>query len=575
MNNSQIAGVFEKIAGLLSLKDESTFTIRAYQRAARTIEHLPTELSQMVKEESDLRQIPGIGEAISAKIRELVATDRLEYMERLRAEFPDGILALMDVPGIGPKTALRITTEVGVSSVAELEEAIVEGRLASMPRLGAKTAENILRHIRSERTKDRRIPIGRAMRAAEQVIAALREACPGLHRIEAAGSLRRWRETIGDVDIMGTADDPAAVIDAFVQLPIVDEVLAHGPTKGSVVLHGGLQVDLRMVEAESYGALIQYFSGSQQHNIRLRELANRMGLSLNEYGITDLSTGQMEKFAEEADFYARLGLQYIPPELREGLWEVEAAARGALPALVEVGDVRGDLHRHTTEGDGRDPLHVMVDRARSRGLEYLAIIDHSVGQGTANGLDGERLLRHAANVRALDAQLSDIRLLTGSEVDIHADGSLDYPDEVLAMLDVVVASVHSAMGQDRETMTARILRAIRNPHVHIIGHLTTSVQDGREPIDVDLEAVFRAAAETGTALEINAAPDRLDLKDTQVLRARELGAPLVVSTDAHAAEHMDNMRFGVAVARRGWCRPEDILNTRTADGFLAFLRGEG
>ena len=575
MNNSQIAGVFEKIAGLLSLKDESTFTIRAYQRAARTIENLPTELSQMVKEESDLRQIPGIGEAISAKIRELVATDRLEYMEKLRAEFPDGILALMDVPGIGPKTALRITTEVGVSSVAELEEAIVEGRLSAMPRLGAKTAENILRHIRSERTKDRRMPIGRAMSAADQVMEALREACPGLHRIDAAGSLRRWRETIGDVDIMGTADDPAAVIDAFVQLPIVDEVLAHGPTKGSVVLHGGLQVDLRMVEGESYGALIQYFSGSQQHNIRLRELANRMGLSLNEYGITDLSTGQMEKFSEEADFYARLGLQYIPPEIREGLWEVEAAARGALPTLVEVGDVRGDLHRHTTEGDGRDPLYVMVDKARSRGLEYLDIIDHSVGTGIADGMDNERLLRHAANVRALDAQLPDIRLLTGSEVDIRADGSMDYPDEILAMLDVVVASVHSAMGQDRETMTARIVRAMHNPHVHIIGHLTTRLLGGREPIDVDVEAVFRAAAETGTALEINAAPDRLDLKDTQVMRARELGASLVISTDAHAAEHMDNMRFGVAVARRGWCRPEDILNTRPAAGFLAFLRGEG
>ena len=575
MNNAQIAEIFEKIAGLLSLKEESTFTIRAYQRAARTIEHLPTELSQLVKEESDLRQIPGIGEAISAKIRELVTTDRLEYMEGLRAEFPDGILALMDVPGIGPKTALRICNEMGISSVEELEQAIVEGRLSAMPRLGEKTAENILRHIRSQRTKDRRIPIGRAMSAADQVITALRAACPGLQRIDAAGSLRRWRETIGDVDIMGTADDPAAVIDAFVELPVVDEVLAHGPTKGSVVLHGGLQVDLRMVEGDSYGALIQYFTGSQQHNIRLRELANRMGLSLNEYGITDLSTGNIEKFADEADFYARLGLQYIPPELREGLWEVEAAGRGAVPPLVEVGDVRGDLHCHTYESDGRDSLHVMVDAARSRGYEYAAITDHSVGRGIANGLSEERLARHVANVRALDAELTDIRVLTGSEVDIRADGSMDYPDEILAMLDVVVASVHSAMGQDRETMTARIVRAIRNPHVNVIGHLTTRLLGEREPIDVDVESVFRAAAETGTALEINASPERLDLKDTHVLRARELGVPLVICSDSHAAEHMDNMRFGVAVARRGWCRADDILNTRPVAGFLAFLRGEG
>ena len=575
MNNSQIAAVFEKIAGLLSLKEESTFTIRAYQRAARTIEHLPTELSQLVSEESDLRQIPGIGEAISAKINELVTTGRLEYMEGLKAEFPDGILALMDVPGIGPKTALRISKEMGISSVEELEQAIVEGRLSAMPRLGEKTAENILRHIRSLLTKDRRIPIGRAMSAAEQVIATLRAACPGLHHIDAAGSLRRWRETIGDVDIMGTADNPAAVIDAFVDMPTVDEVLAHGSTKGSVVLHGGLQVDLRMVDQDCYGALIQYFTGSQQHNIRLRELANRMGLSLNEYGVTDVSTGHVEKFTDEAGFYARLGLQYIPPELREGLWEVETAARGALPALLEVGDVRGDLHCHTNESDGRDPLPVMVEAARSRGYEYVAITDHSVGRGIANGLSEERLARHVSDVRALDARLNNICVLTGSEVDIRADGSLDYPDEILAILDVVVASVHSAMGQERETMTARIVRAMHNPHVNVIGHLTTRLLGERDPIDVDVEAVFRAAAETGTALEINASPERLDLKDTHVMRARELGVPLVICSDSHAAEHMDNMRFGVAVARRGWCRAEDILNTRPVASFLAFLRGEG
>ena len=576
MNNSEIAGVFEKIAGLLSLKkEESTFTVRAYQRAARTIEKLPTEVSQLVSEEADLRQLPGIGEAISAKIRELVTTGRLEYMERLKAEFPDGILAMMDVPGIGPKTALRITQDMGISGVDELEQAIVDGRLAAMPRLGEKAAENILRHIRSQRTKDRRIPIGKAMSAADQVIGALREACPGLRRIEAAGSLRRWSETIGDVDVMGAADDPAAVVDAFVSLPIVDEVLAHGPTKGSVVLHGGLQVDLRMVEEAGYGALIQYFSGSREHNILLRDWANRHGLSLNEYGITDLGTGKLEKFADEVAFYARLGLQFIPPELREGLREVEEAARFALPTLIELGDVRGDLHFHTTESDGRDTLEAMVDAARCRGYEYIAITDHSVGRGIANGLSEERLTRHVANVRALDAQMPDIRALTGSEVDIRADGSLDYPDEALATLDVVVASIHSAMGQDRETMTARIVRAIRNPHVNVIGHLTTRLLGEREPIDVDVDAVFRAAADTGTALEINAAPDRLDLKDTHVQRARELGAKLVISTDAHAVEHVDNMRFGVAVARRGRCGRDDVMNTRPAAGFLAFLRGEG
>ena len=571
MNNSQVSEVFEKIAGLLELKGESVFTIRAYQRAARTIEHLPTELAQMIKEEEDLRQIPGIGAAISSKITELVTTGQLEYMENLKGEFPDGILTLMDVPGIGPKTALRISTEMGISTVEALEQAILEGKLATMPRLGKKTAENILRHIRSLRTKDQRIPLGRALSVAEQVIGALKEACPGIRQIDAAGSLRRWRETIGDVDIMGTADDPAGVIDSFVELPMVEEVLVHGPTKGSVVVHGGLQVDLRMVDDDSYGALIQYFSGSQQHNIRLRDFANKMGLSLNEYGITTVKTGQVEKFTDERSFYARLGLQFIPPELREGLWEVEMASRQAIPSLVELEDIRGDLHCHTNESDGRDPLATMVDAARAKGYEYVGITDHSAGRGIANGLSEERLIQHMHDIWALDRSLSDIKVLAGSEVDIRSDGSLDYPDELLAQLDVVVASVHSAMGQEREQMTDRIIKAMHNPHVDIIGHLTCRLLGERDPVEVDVEAIFKAAADTGTALEINASPERLDLKDIHVLRARELGVPLIISTDSHATEHLDFMRLGVAVARRGWCQAGDILNTRPVAEFLSFL----
>ncbi|MDA0988604.1 MAG: DNA polymerase/3'-5' exonuclease PolX [Chloroflexi bacterium] len=572
MNNSEVSKVFEKIAGLLELKGESVFTIRAYQRAARTIEHLPTELAQMIKEEKDLRQIPGIGEAISSKIKEMVTTGQLEYLENLKGEFPDGILALMDVPGIGPKTALRISTEMGISTVDALEEAIVEGRLATMPRLGEKTAENILRHIRSLRTKDQRIPIGRALGVAEQVISALKRACPGIHQMDAAGSLRRWQETIGDVDIMGTSDDPAGVIDSFVGLSMVEEVLVHGPTKASVVVHGGLQVDLRMVDDDSYGALIQYFTGSQQHNIRLREFANRMGLSLNEYGITDVKTGRVEKFTDEGSFYTRLGLQFIPPELREGLWEVDMATRQELPSLVEVKDIKGDLHCHTNESDGRDQLESMVNAARAKGYEYVAITDHSAGRGIANGLSEERLKQHMQNIWDLDRSLSDIKILTGSEVDIRSDGSLDYTDEILAQLDIVVASVHSAMGQEREKMTDRIVMAMHNPHVDIIGHLTTRLLGERDPVDVDVEAVFKTAVETGTALEINASPERLDLKDIHVMRARELGVPLIISTDAHATEHLDSMRFGVAVARRGWCRSADILNTRPVGEFLSFLR---
>jgi len=574
MNNVQIAEVFGRIAGLLELKGESVFTIRAYQRAARTIEHLPTGLAQLVKEEEDLRKIPGIGAAISSKIHELVTTGLLEYFEELKGEFPDGILALMDVPGIGPKTAMRISKEMGISTVEALEQAIVEGRLATLPRLGEKTAENILRHLRSLRTKDRRIPLGRALSIAEQVTGALREACPGIHQIDAAGSLRRWRETIGDIDIMGTAEDPAGVINSFVKLSMVEEVLVHGPTKASVVVHGGLQVDLRMVEDDGFGALIQYFTGSQQHNIRLRDFANKMGLSLNEYGITDVKTGRVEKFTDEGSFYARLGLQLIPPEIREGLWEVEMAAREALPTLVELKDIRGDLHCHTNESDGSEPLESMVTAARQRGYEYVAITDHSAGRGIAKGLSDGRLRQHMANIWSLDRSLEDIKVLAGSEVDIRSDGSLDYPDELLAQLDVVVASVHSAMGQEREKMTERIIKAMHNPHVDIIGHLTCRLLGTRDPVDLDVEAIFKAAVETATALEVNASPERLDLKDVHVLRARELGVPLVISTDAHASEQLDSMRFGVAVARRGWCQAEDILNTRPVGEFLSFLRRE-
>ncbi|MBI4282458.1 MAG: DNA polymerase/3'-5' exonuclease PolX [Chloroflexi bacterium] len=571
MNNAQIAKVFENIANLLELQGDSAFKIRAYQRAARTIEHLPVELSQLLNEEKDLRRIPGIGEAIESKIQELVATGRLEYLEKLIGEFPEGILALMDVPGVGPKTAMRISKEMGISTVEALEQAIVEGRLATLPRLGEKTAGNILRHIRSLRTKDQRIPLGRALPIAEQVIGALRQTCSGIQHIDAAGSLRRWQETIGDIDIMGSAEDPEEVINCFVELPLVEEVLVHGPTKASVVVHGGLQVDLRMVEGSSYGALIQYFTGSKQHNILLREFANRMGLSLNEYGIAHVKTEQVERFADERSFYARLGLQFIPPELREGLREVEMAARQALPTLVELKDVRGDLHCHTNESDGHDSLESMVEAARLRGYEYVAITDHSVGRGIASGLSEERLIQQLARIRSLDRSLLDIKVLAGSEVDIRSDGSLDYPDELLSQLDVVVASVHSAMGQERGKMTDRIVRAMHNPHVDVVGHLTCRLMGEREPVDLDVEAIFKAAVETSTALEVNASPERLDLKDIHVLRARELGVPLVISTDAHATEHLDNMRFGVATARRGWCQAGDILNTRPLGEFLPLL----
>ncbi len=389
--------------------------------------------------------------------------------------------------------------------------------------------------------------------------------------MQAVGSLRRWKETIGDVDIMCTADDPAHVMDTLVGLPVVREVLVHGLKKSSVFVDPGIQIDMRVVEPESFGAMLQYFTGSQQHNIRLRDYANQQGLSLNEYGITDLQQNTLEKYADEASFYERLGLDFIPPEIREGLREIDLAKEGTLPALVETSDIKGDLHVHTEWSDGRDPIHEMIAAAADLGHQYVAITNHSSGRGIANGLSNERLLEQMTILRSMKER-TDIKVLHGSEVDIRSDGSLDYPDHLLAELDIVVASVHSSLGQDSEHMTARIIAAMNNPHVTIIGHPTGRLLGSREAAEVDMEALFKAALETGTAMEINSAPERLDLKDTHIMRAQQLGVPLVISTDSHSHTHLDKMRFGVASARRGWCEPKHILNTLPAEEFLGYIR---
>ena len=571
MDNSRIAEVFENVAGLLEMRGDSTFTIRAYQRAARTIERLPTELQHMVRQGQDLQEIPGIGKAISDKISELVSTGRLGYLDGLKAEFPEGILELMHIPGLGPKTTMRVWKELGVTSVPELEQAITEGKLASLPRLGAKAADNILRHIQFARSGGDRTPIGQAMAIADRVTAALREQCPGISRLEPAGSLRRFEETIGDIDLVCTATDPEQVLDALVGLPDVAEVLGHGGTKASVLLNDGVQIDLRVVMDGQFGSLLQYFTGSQQHNIRLREHANKLGLSLNEYGLTDAATGEVEAFVSEEGLYERLGLQHIPPELRVGLGELDVALQHAIPDLVQQAHIMGDLHVHTDWSDGRDPMEAMVATAKQRGLQYVAITDHSAGRGIANGLSPERLTNHIAQVREIDKNAGGIRVLAGTEMDIRADGTLDYTDEVLRELDWVIGSIHSAMGQDSETMTSRIIKAMHNPYVSVIGHLTTRLIGERQPISADFEAIFQAAADTGTALEINASPQRLDLKDVHIHRARELGVPLVLSTDAHTMEGLSNTRYGVAVARRGWCESRHIVNTLPTADFLSYL----
>jgi len=570
VKNSEVAQAFQDIADLLDLKGENVFKIRAYQKASRAIEHYPRELKVMIDEGKDLKNIPGVGEAIAKKATELITTGKLGYYENLKAEFPEGVTNLLAIPGIGPKTANKLASELRISSVDELERAISEGRVAKLFRLGEKTADNILYQIQALRRKDQRIPIGEALPIVEEILGALRS-IPGVKNLTPAGSLRRFRETLGDIDLMGTADNPREVVDAFVALPQVGQVLAKGSTKASAIVNGGLQVDLRMVEHDSFGSLLQYFTGNKQHNISLRERGRKQGLKLSEYGITDTATDKMEKFSKEEAFYHRLGLQYIPPELREAMGEIERAEQGAIPKLVELSDIKGDFHTHTEWSDGHDTIEAVALAAKDIGYQYIAITDHSAGRGIAHGLGVERLRKQIAEIKALNEYITGIHILSGIEVDIRADGSLDLPHEILSELDIVIAAVHSAMSQSEEKMTRRVINAIEHPDVDIIAHPTCRLIGGREPVAIDLEAVFQAAVKYNKIVEINATPDRLDLKDIHALRARNLGVKLSIGTDTHSIAHLGFMRFGVGVARRAWCEPQHILNTLTLAELLGVL----
>ncbi|TET50018.1 MAG: DNA polymerase/3'-5' exonuclease PolX [Dehalococcoidia bacterium] len=572
MKNSKVATVFQDIADLLEIKGENVFKMRAYQKAARAIDHYPRELKIMIEEGEDLRNIPGVGEAIAKKTVELITTGKLDYYENLKAELPQGITNLLAIPGIGPKTAKKLSSELGISSVDELESAINEGQVAELLGLGEKTADSILHQIRALRRKDQRIPIGEALPVVEDIMSAL-SPIRGVRNLTPAGSLRRFRETVGDIDLMGTADDPAQVISAFAALPQVAQVLAQGSTRASAIVRDGLQVDLRMVEHDCFGSLLQYFTGSKQHNISLRERGRKQGLKLSEYGIAVMVTGSLEKFSTEEEFYHRLGLQYIPPELREAQGEIEKAEQEAIPKLVELADIKGDLHIHTGWSDGHDSIEEVALAARDMGYQYIAITDHSAGRGIAHGLDAERLRKQLAEIKALNERLTGIHVLAGVEVDIRADGSLDLPHEVLSELDIVIAAVHSAMHQSQEKMTRRVLQAVEDPDVDVLAHPTCRLIGRREPVAIDLEAILRAAARNDKIVEINAMPDRLDLKDIHALRARDLGVKLAIGTDAHSIAHLGFMRFGVGVARRAWCEAQHVLNTLPLAELLAVLNG--
>lgn len=569
MDNTGVAALLNEIALLLEMKGENVYRTRAYQRAAETVASLSEPLS-VLQRRGAIAHLPGIGAGLAETIEQALDGRPIPLLDELHRTFPPGVVSLLSVSGVGPKMAARLYQDLGIQSIDELEAAARDGRLAGLERVGPKTASNILRGIEALRSRGSRLPIAAAIPIVGAVMDALR-AAPRLRNLTPAGSFRRFQETVGDLDLIGTSDEPDAVMDLLVSLPGVREVVAHGRTKTSVILEPGIQLDLRLVADEDFGSLLQHFTGNQQHNIQLREYAVARGMKVREYGIQDVQTGQEHHFAREEDVYAYLGLQYMPPEIRQGLDEIDHAARHAIPRLIAIGDVRGDLHMHTTSSDGHNTLEEMVAAARKHGYEYIAIADHSAGRGVAGGLSVERLRAQIAAIRALNERLDGFRILAASEVDIRADGTLDYPDEVLAELDLVVASIHSAMGQDEETMTRRLLSAIENPHVDVIGHLTARIVGQREPVRLDRAAVFAAAARTRTALEVNAHPSRLDLKDTDVRLAREAGCLLTIDTDAHATGELDLMIYGVQTARRGWAVPADVLNTRPLAELLAWL----
>ena len=558
MKNQEISGLFNDIADLLEIKGGNPFRIRAYRRAALNIESFPKDVAETPAEE--LMNIPGIGQDLAGKIEEYVKTGRVQAHEDLKKEVPEGLSLLLSVPGLGPNTARVFFEKLQIKNLEDLERLAKEHKLSGLPGIKEKTEENILKGIQMLKRGMERQPLGKVLPIANSILEYLRKNAPVLN-LNIAGSIRRWKDTINDIDILATSKDPKAVMHAFVHLPDLKDVLMHGPTKSSVILREGIQVDLRVVEEDSFGAALAYFTGSKSHNIRLREMAVKAGLKLNEYGIFREKDDKKLGGRNEEDIYRILGLPFIAPEMREDSGEIEAALEGRLPELVDLRDIRGDLHVHTKRSDGSHDFDELIEAAKKRGYEYIAITDHSKGLGIAHGLNEERLTKEKREIDALNKKLKGFRLLAGVEVDIKSDGQLDLPDEMLKQLDIVVASVHSGFRQSRGQITKRIVSAMRNPYVSIIAHPTGRLIGERDPYEVDMQEILRVAKETGTAIEINAYPLRLDLNDTSVKMAKEKGVRIAISTDTHVTNQFEYMSYGVSIARRGWLEKADVLNT--------------
>ena len=576
LSNAEIADRFELLGDLLELEGAVVYRVLAYRRAAKTLRETPESVARL-SEQGKLVELPNIGVTINDKVTELLATGSIAALDKVIARNPPGAVAVMHVPGIGPKTARKIFSELQISTVQDAVQAARDGRIRDLPGMGEKTEKLLIEGLAdgAPQRGRARVSVARLRPFAERVVDSL-AGVDGVEACEIAGSLRRYAETAKDIDIVCAARNPGEVIGAFTASDWVTEVEGQGEAKATCIAHDGTRVELRIVDPECFGNLLAHLTGSKAHNVALRESAVRRKLSISEYGITDTNTGEVTRSADEEGVYARLGLPLIPPELRENRGEIEAARAGTLPDLIRLDQIRGDLHSHTDWTDGKATLEEMVEAARARGYSYLNITDHSPAVGFGMGLDADRLRAQIERVRALDAAQTDgFRVLVGTEVDILKDGSLDYPDELLAELDVVVASPHASHRLSADGQTKRICAAVENPHVDIIGHPTARKIGLREGYPLDIETVIAAAAANGTVLEVNAQPDRLDLRDTSIRLAVEAGVKLSIDTDAHSIAALDYMRFGVMNARRGWATADDVVNTREWPDLRKLLRKGG
>jgi len=583
MENVEIAERLSEVADLLEIQEANPFRVRAYRNAVRTIEGLTRSLAEMVEEGEDLTELSGIGEDISGYITEMVETGEFQLLRDLHDEVPPTVADLLDLEGIGPKKAKKLWEELDIETVDDLEDALDGGRVVELEGFGQKTAEKLRQAIEDFREHRERFRLGDADRWVEPLLEYMGEA-PGVEELDVAGSYRRRKETVGDIDLLVACDDAGPVMEHFTSYDLVERVIEAGETRGSVVLRPGLQVDLRILPGESYGAALQYFTGSLEHNVKLRKRALDDGLRVSEYGVfeipegvdpDEMEPGEGERVAGETEegVYEALGLVWMPPELREDRGEIEAAGEDELPDLVELSDIRGDLQMHSTWSDGKNTIETMARACQERGYEYMAITDHSRRVSVAGGLDEDELEEQWKEIDGFEGDL-DIEILRSLEVDILKDGSLDLDDEHLEKLDLVLVSVHSYMDLDGAEQTERIVTAVSHPAVHVLAHPTGRRINERQPYDLDVEAVLEAAREHDVAVELNANPERLDLSDRHVFRARELGVPVVISTDAHSTDNLRYMEYGVAQARRGWLEPDDVLNTRSLSELKKWLDRE-